>query len=490
MNYKEIRNNSLAMLTDFYELTMMQGYFLKFPGEYGIFEMFYRYQPFNGGYCIFAGLDPLLDAVEDLKFSREDLDYLGSQAIFRKEFLDYISAFSFQGDIHSIKEGSVVFPNEPLIRVSGTLMEVQLIESIVLNFVNFQTLIATKAARIVDIAGEKSVLEFGLRRAQGKDGAISATRAAYIGGANATSNTLAGKLFNIPVSGTMAHSWVMSAGSELEAFRKYAEIYKERCVLLVDTFDTLKSGIPNAIKIFKDLKKENPALMGVRIDSGDLEYLSKEARKMFDNAGLLEVKIFVSSDIDEWIIKQINDSRAPIDAWGVGTRLITGGNDPALSGVYKIVAGKKGSEIRPCIKISNQSEKITNPGIKNIMRFYNRGNMICDLIYLEEEEESLIKKIAKKEPIRFNHPATDYAGFTLKTYENAKPLLEKFMESGKRIVPAAALSGIREYRQSEINSLDSTYRRLLNPHTYKVSLSDSLKKLKTKLIKDTIENSV
>ncbi len=383
--------HNLSLLTDFYELTMMQGYFFKFPDEEGVFEMFFRHQPFNGGYSIFAGLDPLLDAIEKIKFSDDDLRYLESQSLFKKEFIDYLSGFSFKGDIYSMKEGTAVFPNEPLMRVSGNLMETQLIESIVLNFINFQTLIATKTARMADTAGDKAILEFGLRRAQGIDGAISGTRAAYIGGASATSNTLAGKIYGIPVSGTMAHSWVMAAGSELESFRKYAELYPDKCVLLVDTFDTLKSGIPNAITVFKELRAKNPSLMAVRIDSGDLEYLSIEARKMFDDAGLTEVKIFVSSDIDEWIIRQIKSNGAPIDAWGVGTRLITGGNDPALPGVYKIVAQKKGDVMRPCIKISNQSEKITNPGVKNVMRFYRGNNMLCDLLFLEEEEEALKK---------------------------------------------------------------------------------------------------
>ncbi|MBN2401639.1 MAG: nicotinate phosphoribosyltransferase [Spirochaetes bacterium] len=484
-----MKYNNLALLTDFYELTMMQGYFFKFPDEEGVFEMFFRHQPFNGGYSVFAGLDPLLDAIEKLKFSNDDLRYLESQKIFKKEFIGYLAGFSFRGDIYSVREGTVVFPNEPLVRVTGNLMEAQLIESIVLNFINFQSLIATKTARIADIAGDKPVLEFGLRRAQGIDGGISASRAAYIGGADSTSNSLAGRLFNIPVSGTMAHSWVMSAGSELEAFRKFAEIYPERCILLVDTFNTLKSGIPNAITVFNELKKIKPALMGVRIDSGDLEYLSIEARKMFDEAGLPEVKIFVSSDIDEWIIKQIKSGGAPIDAWGVGTRLITGGNDPALSGVYKIVSQKKGGATRPCIKISNQSEKITNPGVKNVMRFYRGENMLCDLLYLEEEEHALKNKIAKKEPVRFNHPSTDYAGFILRSYDRALPLLARVMKSGRRINASVDISGIKDYRQSEIDSLDKTYRRLLNPHTYKISLSDNLKKLKTRLIKELSENS-
>lgn len=484
---KNIDNYSL--LTDFYELTMMQGYFLKFPEQKSTFEMFYRYQPFKGGYSVFAGLDPLLDAIQEIKFTDEDISFLKAQGIFKDEFLDYLSNFKFRGQIYSIKEGTVIFPIEPVIRVTGSLMEAQLIESLLLNFINFQTLIATKTARIVDIAEDKPVLEFGLRRAQGADGAISGTRAAFIGGVSATSNTLAGRLYDIPVSGTMAHSWIMSANSEYNAFKKYSELYPDRCILLVDTFDTLKSGIPNAIKIFRELRKNNPSLMAVRIDSGDLEYLSNEARKMFDEAGLNEVKIFVSSDIDEWIIKQIKNSGVSIDAWGVGTRLITGGNDPALPGVYKIVSQEKDGEVKPCIKISNQSEKITNPGIKNIMRFYKNDNMLADLIYLEEEENKLLSAVQRKSPIKFNHPSTDYAHFVLKDYDNAKPLLAKVMEKGKRLSQSVYLTEIKDFRQGEINSLDTTYRRLLNPHTYKVSLSDNLKQLKTKLINDIKNNS-
>ncbi|MBN2042159.1 MAG: nicotinate phosphoribosyltransferase [Spirochaetes bacterium] len=481
--------NNYSLLTDFYELTMMQGYFLKFSEQVSTFEMFYRYQPFKGGYSVFAGLDPVLDAIQEIKFREEDIDYLKDQGIFKDEFLEYLANFKFKGDIYSVKEGSVIFPIEPIVRVTGNLMETQLIESLLLNFINFQTLIATKTARIVDIAADKPVLEFGLRRAQGADGAISGTRAAFIGGANATSNTLAGKIYNIPVSGTMAHSWIMSAESEYEAFKKYTEIYPDKCILLVDTFDTLKSGIPNAIKIFNELKSSNPSLMAVRIDSGDLEYLSLEARKMFDEAGLSEVKIFVSSDIDEWIIRQIKQSGVPIDAWGVGTRLITGGNDPALPGVYKIVAQNRAGVVRPCIKISNQSEKITNPGIKNVMRFYKNGNMLADLMYLEEEENELISAVRNKAPVKFNHPSTEYEHFVLKDYDRAEPMLTRVMKNGKRLSESMALSDLKEYRQKEINSLDRTYRRLLNPHTYKVSLSEKLKNLKTNLIREIENNS-
>jgi len=474
-----------SLATDFYELTMMQGYFFKSPEERGIFEMFFRKQPFNGGYTVFAGMQPFLDVIEGLSFSDKDINYLDSLKIFSREFLDFLAGFKFRGDIYSMKEGALVFPGEPLVRVHGTMMETQLIESILLNFINFQSLIATKTARIVDKSGRSPVLEFGLRRAQGIDGSISATRAAYIGGASSTSNTLAGKLFNIPVSGTMAHSWVMSFSTEIESFEKYVELYPDNAVLLVDTFDTLRSGIPNAITVFNKIRHTKPALMGVRIDSGDLEYLSKKSRQMFDEAGLEEVKIFVSSDIDEWIIKQLNDSNAPIDAWGVGTRLVTGGNDPALTGVYKIVAKENGSRLEPCIKISNQSEKITNPGSKNVLRFYDKdGQMLADLIYLESEHDELMARVTGKEPIRFNHPSTNYAMFTMDQYDSALTLLQPVMKNGKITCERPGLPEIRQNREREIASIDETCRRLLNPHIYRISLSDSLKDLKTNLIKD------
>jgi len=477
--------DNLSLLTDFYELTMMQGYFFKSPDEEAVFDMFYRQQPFKGGYTIFAGLAPLLKAIEKIKFTDDDIKYLDSVGIFRKEFLDYLADFSFKGDIFSVKEGSVVFPNEPLFRIHGILTEVQLLESIVLNQLNFQSLIATKTSRITCNASPAPVLEFGLRRAQGIDGSISGARAAYIGGVSSTSNTLAGKLFGIPVSGTMAHSWVSSFSSELESFEKYAELYPDKCVLLVDTFDTLKSGVPNAIRIFKKLKDKNPSIMAIRIDSGDLEYLSKKSRKIFDENGLEDVKIFVSNDIDEWIIEQLMNRKAPIDAWGIGTRLITGGNDPALTGVYKIVSKKKGNDFVPCIKISNQSEKITNPGIKNIMRFYNGNSlMAADLIYLQDEEEILMNMIKNNEPVRFNHPSSDYSGFVLSDYTGAEPLLQPVMKNGRISAALPSFKEIREFRLEQTHRLDETYKRLLNPHKYKVSLSDNLKTLKADLISD------
>ncbi len=481
-----IKPENLSLLTDLYELTMMQGYFFHSPRSRGVFDMFYRYQPFNGGYVIMAGLAPLLDVLEDFRFGNEELKYLESRGIFREEFLDYLSKFRFGGDVYSVKEGTVIFPKEPVLRVHGSIMEAQIVESLVLNFINFQSLIATKASRVTDAAGGGPVMEFGLRRAQGIDGALSASRAAYIGGTSATSNLLAGRIYDIPVAGTMAHSWVMSFETELSSFEKYAEIYPRNCILLIDTFDTLNSGIRNAMKVFKKLEDRDDVNMAVRLDSGDLEYLSKKVRRILDDNGLEKVKIIASSDLDEWIIRQLRDSGAPIDSWGVGTKLVSGAGASALSGVYKITSmGEEGAE-KPRIKISNQSDKITDPGIKNVMRFFNNENvMLADLIFLESEKEDLQEKVKKREPVRFNHPSTEYSRFTMREYSSIELLLRQVMKNGKRVEPAPGLSEIKKYREEQINSLDRTCRRLLNPHTYKVSISDELKKLKTGMIEKT-----
>ena len=473
---------NLALLTDLYELTMAQGYYLKSPQQYAVFDMFFRRPPFDGGFTIFAGLHPLIDVILNLKFTSDELSYLESLRIFKKEFLNYLEGFRFNGDICAFKEGSVVFPNEPLIRVSGKLIEAQLIESMLLNFINYQSLIATKTARIVLASNGGRVLEFGLRRAHGVDGAISAARASFIGGASATSNVLAGKLFNIPVSGTMAHSWIMSFEDELTAFEGYAEIYPENCILLVDTYDTLKSGIPNAITVFRKLKEKGIKNFGIRLDSGDLDYLSKEAKRLFNEQGLDQVKIYASNELDEWIINQITKNKSPIGGWGVGSKLVTGDKDPFLTGVYKIVAKGDGKKLMPCIKVSNNPEKMSNPGIKNIFRFYDKNNiMLGDLIYLEGEEQ-LIKALKSRAPIKFNHPSIDYAFFKLRDYARAEVLLKPVVKNGKKLRDEPELRKIQEFVKQELNSLDSTYKRLINPHIYKVSISDKLKELKQKLI--------
>ncbi len=474
---------NLALLTDLYELTMMQGYYFYRADEEAVFDLFFRRQPFQSGYTIFAGLEPLIKAVVNLRFTDDDIEYLKSLKIFKTEFLDYLKNFRFTGDIYALKEGSIVFPNEPLIRFHGKLIELQLLESLSLNIINFQSLIATKTARIVNATKGGAVLEFGLRRAQGINGALSATRASFIGGAVATSNVLAGKLYNIPPKGTMAHSWVMSFDSEIESFEKYAQLYPDSCVLLVDTYDTLAKGVPAAIKVLKKLKQKGKTNLGIRLDSGDLEYLSKKAREMLDKEGLEDVKIVVSNELDEYIIEQLVTKGAPIDVWGVGTKLITAPPDASLSGVYKIVAKKKNKNFEPCIKLSNNPEKITNPGIKNILRFYDKnGKMIADLLYLEEEKESLLSKIRKKEPIKFNHPNIDYAHIIVKEYSKVEELLFPVVKDGKIVYNFPDLKEIQIFVKNQLESLDETYKRLLNPHIYKVSLSNRLRELKTRLI--------
>jgi len=474
---------SLCLLTDLYELTMMQGYFYTQRDEKGVFEMFYRKQPFGGGYTVFAGLAPLLCELENLRFSDGDLNYLRSLGIFRGEFLEYLKTFAFCGNIFAIKEGTVAFPYEPLVRIHGSLMEAQLVESLVLNFINYQTLIATKAARIAYAAATTPVMEFGLRRAHGINGALSATRAAFIGGASSTSNVLAGKLFGIPVSGTMAHSWVMSFPTELEAFEHYATLYPEKCILLVDTFDTLKSGVPNAIRVFKNMKEKSQGSFGIRIDSGDLEYLSEKARQMLDENGCPDVKIVLSSDLDESIIAQLKERHTPVGFWGVGTKLVTGGGDPALTGVYKIVEKTTLNVSETCMKISDQEDKITNPGIKNIMRFYDAdGLMIADLMFLEEERDELIRAASMKAPVRFNNPFKRQEVLTIGDYDRTEILLDAVMKQGAVISPQPSLKEIQEFRARQMQLLPSNIKQLIQPDVYRISLSDRLRDQKTSLM--------
>ncbi|MEW5814617.1 MAG: nicotinate phosphoribosyltransferase [Spirochaetota bacterium] len=466
-----------ALFTDLYELTMMQGYLLEEKNGEAVFDMFFRSQPFQGGFSVFAGLDPLLDRIEQIQFDTEDIEYLDSLGIFKTKFLDYLKTFRFQGEVWAMKEGSIVFPNEPIIRVHGTFIETQLLESILLNIVNFQTLIATKAARVYIASNEGTVLEFGLRRAHGIDGALSATRAAFIGGAAATSNTLAGKLYDIPVKGTMAHSWIMAFANEEEAFRKYAEIYPENVILLIDTYDTLATGINNAIKVGRMLQGQGKPF-GVRLDSGDLQYLSTEVRKKLDEAGLTGAKITVSNELNEEIIHQLVTEQSPIDIWGVGTHLVTGGSQASLTGVYKLAAKNENGTLVPVIKISNNPEKTTNPGVKQVYRFINHGGSpIADLIALENEE------IQIGGAYTFYHPSVDVSKFTLSEYTDARPLLEKQMEGGRRKNAPLSLRAIRDHTLHGLSALNRTYKRIINPHIYKVSISKRLKEMKTGLIR-------
>jgi nicotinate phosphoribosyltransferase len=466
-----------AMLTDFYELTMMQGYFLQKHNPMAAFEMFFRRAPFDGGFAVFAGLETLLKSISNFRFEPEDLEYLSKQKVFRRSFLDYLEDFKFHGEIHAMDEGTLVFPNEPLIRVQAPLIEAQLVESLLLNIVNFQTLIATKAARIYLASAGGAILEFGMRRAHGVNGALGATRAAFIGGAAGTSNTLAGKIYDIPVKGTMAHSWIMSFESELAAFQKYADVYPDGCILLIDTYDTLKSGLDNAIEIGRKLQAQGHDSFGVRLDSGDLEYLSKRVRERLDKAGLIKAKIAASNELDEGIIQQLINKKAPIDIWGVGTHLVTAKSDPALTGVYKLMAKEVDGKFLPTIKVSNNPEKISDPGIKQVNRFYNgSGSPIADLLTLEEEQ------LEAQPPYRFYHPRYPYRFLDVIDYQRIEPLLHQVMKDGKILFDSPDLKTIQKRTKKNLAVLDDTYKRLINPHVYKVSLSQKLKDLKFGMI--------
>ena len=360
-----------ALLTDFYELTMMQGYYLENHDSKAVFDMFYRTNPFQGGYTIFTGIEELIDKLEGLSFSSEDIDYLSSLGIFDNGFLEYLRSYRFHGDVYAFEEGTPAFPGEPLIRIESDLMDAQLVETMILNTVNFQTLIATKASRMtLATKGHGNIMEFGLRRAQGEDGAHSASRASFIGGTKSTSNTFAGKKYGIPVAGTMAHSWIMSYPTEEEAFRKFVEIYPDNGILLIDTYDTLGSGIEAAIKIGLEQKAKGKRI-GVRIDSGDLSYLTKAIRAKLDEAGLEDATICVSNDLTEEIIRSLVSDGAPIDSWGIGTHLVTGGSQSSLNGVYKLSAKEESGTMIPCLKVSNSYEKTTNPGIKQVYRSHH-----------------------------------------------------------------------------------------------------------------------
>lgn len=468
-----------ALLTDFYELTMSQGCFLENKNPSVVFDMFYRSQPFNGGFAVFCGLNDIIDIIENFHFSQDDLEYLKTTGMFKDDFLVYLSTFKFSGDLYAMDEGTIIFPGEPMIRVHSSLIEAQLIESILLNTINFQTLIATKMSHVYHASHYGKVLEFGLRRAQGIDGALSASRAAFIGGAFATSNTLSGKIFGIPVSGTMAHSWVMAFESELESFRVFADIYPDSCSLLIDTYDTLGSGIENAIIVGKEMKDKGKSI-GVRIDSGDLSYLSRNVRDRLDQAGLQDAKIIVSNDLNEEIITLLVSDEAPIDIWGIGTHLVTGGSQSSMNGVYKLAAKKRSDgNYEPTMKVSNTLIKTTDPGIKQVYRFYDaEDNALADLITLDDEYIALGKDYT------FLHPFSETDIYTLhaKEYTKIKPLINLKIKGGKRVGDSPTLEYIQKNVQTELRTLHKSYKRLINPHVYKVSLSPELKSIKNSLI--------
>lgn len=469
-----------ALVTDFYELTMMQGYFLKNHNPRVVFDMFYRTNPFQGGYTIFTGIEELIDEIAEFKFSEQDIDYLRSLKMFDERFLEYLSSYRFSGDIYAFDEGTIAFPGEPLIRVETGLCDAQLIETFLLNKVNFQTLIATKASRMVFATqGKGAIMEFGLRRAQGPDGGHSAARASFIGGTKVTSDTYAGKKYGIPVSGTMAHSWIMSFDNEEEAFREFASLYPDNAVFLIDTYDTLGSGIEAAIKIGLEQKAKGHKI-GVRIDSGDLSYLPREIRSRLDNAGLEDAIICVSNDLTEEIVQTLVSDGVPIDSWGIGTHLVTGGKQSSLNGVYKLAARElKDGTMEPVMKISNSFEKTTNPGRKQVYRFYDSENsMLADLICLEDE----VIETGKKHT--FYHPFSlgDFFVMKEKNYSSIKPLLSLKMKNGKRVSPVRDIREIQSSVSKNLETLHKSYKRQINPHIYKVSLSEDLKNLKYNLL--------
>ncbi|MFI3200483.1 MAG: nicotinate phosphoribosyltransferase [Eubacteriales bacterium] len=476
-------SNHLTLLTDFYELTMMQGYFKnKTQNETVIFDMFYRTNPHHGGYAICAGLEQVIEYVSNLHFNDDDISYLRKLAIFEEDFLSYLANFRFTGDIYSIPEGTIIFPREPIVKVIAPIMEAQLIETAILNIINHQSLIATKTSRVCFAAKGEGIMEFGLRRAQGPDAGIYGARAAMIGGCIATSNVLAGQLFDVPVRGTHAHSWIMSFPDEYTAFQEYAFLYPNSCILLVDTYDTLKSGLPNAIRVFQEMQKAGIPLIhyGIRLDSGDLAYLSKKARIMLDQAGFHNAIISASNDLDEFLIDSLKAQGATINSWGVGTSMITSKGWPAFGGVYKLAATmNENKEFVPKIKLSENTEKVTNPSNKKIYRIYEKDTqkIKADLITLEEEQFS------EKDPLLLFDPMEPWKKTTLEpnTY-TLRELMKPIFLQGKCVYTSPSVMDIRTYCQEELNTLWDETRRFVNPHKIYVDLSKQLYDIKIHLL--------
>lgn len=468
----------LTLLTDFYQLTMMNGYLdADKQDEIMIFDMYYRKNPNNGGYTIVCGINEVIDYIENLKFTDDDIAYLKKQDIFSEKFLQYLKNFKFDGEIYAVEEGTIMFPNEPIIRVKAKAMQAQFIETTILCIVNFQTLIATKASRICYSAMGDAVMEFGLRRAQGTSAGLYGAKAAIVGGCIGTSNVLAAKEFNVVALGTHAHSWVQSFDSELEAFRAYAKAYPTKTMLLLDTYNTLKSGIKNAITVFKELRKDGYEPVGVRLDSGDLEFLSKEVRKELDENGFENVKITASNDLDENTITSLKNQGAKIDVWGVGTKMITSFDWAALGGVYKLCGVIKDGSMIPKIKISEDVQKINNPSYKNIYRIYDKSDnkAQADLIVLDDEQ------IDEEKPLTIFDPVHTWKKTTFTNFY-VKKLLHPLFIDGKCVREKRMVKDIRKHADMEKESLWIQYRRNENPQIYKVDLSEKLWKLKNELL--------
>ena len=475
----QYHERNISMVMDMYELTMSNGYLNQgFKDTWVAFDVFYRNNPDNGGFAIFAGLQQVVEYIENLHFSEEDVEYLRSKRLFTEEFLKYLLHFRFRGDIYAMKEGTVMYPNEPVITVVAPLIDAQLIETTILLEINHQSLIATKTNRIVQAANGKPVSDFGARRAHNVDAAVYGARAAYIGGAAGTATVLAGKMFHIPISGTMAHSWVMTFDSEYDAFKAYAESYPDGTVLLVDTYDVLKSGVPNAIRTAREvLEPMGKKLIGIRLDSGDLAYLSKEARKMLDEAGLSDCMIVASNSLDEYTISSLIDQGGCIDSFGVGERLITSKSEPVFGAVYKISAVKRDGEYQPRIKVSENVEKITNPGLKKVYRIYDEtGKAVADLIGKYDEEIDLSK------PFRYVDPV---APWRQRTFDNCtgKELQVPIFKDGKLVYEQPSLEEIRSYVNQQMKEeMWLEEQRFENPHVHYLDMTPNYYDMKMELL--------
>ncbi len=473
-----MNERNLTMLTDFYELTMGNGYFENKMGDtICCFDLYFRKVPDNGGFAVMCGLEQAIDYIRNLRFTEEDIEFLRGKKIFSEGFLDYLRNFRFSCDVWAIPEGTPVFPNEPLVIVKGPAIQAQFVETMLLLCINHQCLIATKAARIVKAADGRAVMEFGSRRAQGGDGAIYGARASYIGGCSGTACTISDKTMGTPALGTMAHSWVQMFDSELEAFRAYAKCYPDSCLLLVDTYNVLKSGIPNAITVFNELKAQGHKPAGIRIDSGDITYLSKKARKMLDEAGFPEAKICISNSLDEYIIEDILRQGAKIDTFGVGERLITSRSEPVFGGVYKLTAVERDGRIIPKIKLSENVSKITTPDFKELWRFYDNstGKALADLITCYGEE------IDSTKPYTIFDPDFPYKKKTLTDF-TAKRLMVKVFDKGECVYESPTATEIRGYCAAQLETLWDEVKRFENPHTYYVDLSKQLWEKKNELL--------
>ncbi|MDX1904451.1 MAG: nicotinate phosphoribosyltransferase [Thermonemataceae bacterium] len=479
---KHLYSSSLSLLTDLYQLTMAYGYWKSGKGEQeAVFNLYFRKNPFQGGYTIACGLEYVLDYLANFRLDESDIAYLASlkgndgNKLFEEDFLKYLANLKFDCTVEAIPEGTVVFPNEPLLRVKGSIIQCQLIETPLLNIINFQSLVATKASRMKLAAKGENVLEFGLRRAQGIDGGLAASRAAYIGGCDATSNVLAGKLFGIPVKGTHAHSWVMSFETELESFETYAETMPNNCVFLVDTYDTLQ-GVRNAVKVGEKLKEKGYELAGIRLDSGDLAYLSIEARRILDEAGFQQTTIVASNDLDEYTVESLKNQEAAINVWGIGTKLVTAYDQPALGGVYKIAAIRKNDGSWSYkMKLSEQAIKVSNPGIQQVKRFFKNNLFAGDMIFNEED-------ILKENEYLMIDPLdmTRTKNFDSSFY--AENLLIKVFEKGKSCYESPHIEQIKQRTNEQLSKLHNSIKRFTNPHSYPVGLEEKLFQLRTDLL--------